>query len=163
MDVLWEDKYFKNFDERTLDVSAIKNMKSVNIFLMIFLSVITFGIYPVYWFYNKSKEVNGLYPIRKISNKFLNFFLFFFIIDPGINIIDYLQRALINETVIKLSSNIIGFMLLFWVFFIRNRMNAIIGAKPSDQQWFKGVLTFFFNLFYIQHKINKLNENKFKS
>ena len=55
MDVLWEDKHFKNFDERSLNVEAISNIKSVNIFLMILLSVVTFGIYPVYWFYKKSK------------------------------------------------------------------------------------------------------------
>ncbi len=160
MDILPDDKNFKNYDERILNTQSISHIKSVNIILMVVLTLITLGIYPAYWFYKRTKEVNLLYSKHIIKKNFIILFFVFFTINLGMSIIDILCEGMINEIIVKILGKIVTFMFFFWVFFLRNRLNAIIGAKPQDKEWFKGVWTFFFNLFYIQYKINLINKTK---
>lgn len=160
MDIIPEDKHFKNYDQRVLNTQALSSVKSINIILMIFLSFITFGIYNAFWYYKKIKELNLLYPSYTFNRIFVAAFFIIFSIHLGLSVIDLLVEHTIPELVINVISRVVVFMMIFLAFMSRNRFNAIVGAKPGDEEWFSGWWTFFFNLFYIQHKVNKIKSNE---
>jgi hypothetical protein len=56
----------------------------------------------------------------------------------------------------KLANIADSVVVLVWAFKIRNRMNLILEAEKTSELWFKGFWTFFFQLFYMQFKINKI-------
>ena len=45
--------------------------------------------------------------------------------------------------------------MLIWVYTLRNRLNRIIGAQEEDERWIGPVATFFFQILYLQYKINQ--------
>jgi len=50
---------------------------------------------------------------------------------------------------------------IVWVFMIRNRLNVFLGASKRDKIWFKGLWTFLFGMFYVQHKLNRLQRQEY--
>ena len=44
---------------------------------------------------------------------------------------------------------------VFWVFFLRNRIHRITLAGEKSLFWLNGILTFLFQVFYLQYKINE--------
>ncbi len=47
---------------------------------------------------------------------------------------------------------------LVWAFKFRNRLNILSGSKKGDMFWLGGVLTFFFQIYYFQYKINEMHD-----
>ena len=45
---------------------------------------------------------------------------------------------------------------LIWAFKIRSGMNELLESNSSDRNWYSGVWTFLFTVFYLQYKLNKI-------
>ena len=162
MNILPEDAHFKNYDQRQLNPQALSGMKRINIFLMLFLTLVTLGIYPAYWYFVKVRQINKLYPNYPVNSIFFTFFLIFYAL---YYVLQFLPGNgghasgddAPNPSVVTITS--VAFITQFiMVFMMRNRINAIVGAKPRDKYWVNGWLTFFFHLYYIQYKINQIKD-----
>ncbi|SIQ86753.1 DUF4234 domain-containing protein [Marinobacterium stanieri] len=117
------------------------------------LSIITLGIYPIYWLYNRTQKLNTITP-TPISQGFVTAALVIMILST---VLSYVLPFL-GSTLLVLIGNLISLVstVLFfvWVFKFRNRLNAVTQSQ-GQPTWAGPVLTFFFSIFYLNYKINQ--------
>jgi len=58
----------------------------------------------------------------------------------------------------KLINYIYIFIIILWLFKVRDKMNIILDTKKNTQFWYSGILTFFFNICYLQYKTNRIQD-----
>jgi len=143
------------------DVSKIKAFKRFTTWGVIGLAIITLGIYGYYWMYSRTKILNTLIPENKIAGWLVPAII-------GIGIINlifsFLPMAVSPEIVqaislISIVFSLIGFVLVItWAFKFRNRLNIISGSTKGSPFWLGPILTFFFQLYYFQYKINQMHD-----
>jgi len=149
--------------------SASPILESQNWIIFVLLCILSLGIYFPIW-YNairkKSLEINsenriskGLVVLLFITSILEVFFLLVLIIIPKLNLLDSL---LILSILVLIISNILmglfgtigGILILILAFQTRKIISTVYSInKPS------GLATFFFNILYLQIKINNLNKN----
>jgi len=49
-------------------------------------------------------------------------------------------------------------ILILWLFKVRDKMNIVLEADKNTQYWYRGILTFFFNIWYLQYKTNRIQD-----
>lgn len=138
----------------------ISELKYGSTWKLIGLGFITYGVYFAYYIKTKTAVINEQCERSdRIPDSLVNFIM----------IINYLSLALffpyifVEEThpVAALSSLvdlICGITFIVWGFKARNRMNIILAAQQTGNDWFHGLWTFFLTPLYFNFKINKLNE-----
>jgi len=113
------------------------------------LSLITLGIYPLYWLYSRSKVLNSFHD-NVISKVLLNIFILVAILSFSTS---YLSSAMPTNTVFAIANGvlILPYLILYLtvLFKFRNRLREITGDVVGP------VLTFFFSAIYLQYKINE--------
>ncbi len=118
------------------------------------LSLITFGIYPAYWLYNRSKVLNSFHENR-ISSLLLSVFLLFVVLSFSIGV---LSGAIPENTVLAGVNAAISipYVILYVVllFKFRGRIKEVSGREVGP------VLTFFGSAIYLQYKINCFIDGK---
>ena len=139
--------------------NRIHEFTKQSVLLLLLFGVITLGIYLLVWVYRQVKVINRLLPQQAISQPFLYAFTALYIgyYLTGVAELIYGETPELwaIEKPLDLAGNII---FLVMVFKIRNRLNIIVRAQPGGAFWLSALLTFFFNIFYIQYKINRLQE-----
>lgn len=131
----------------------MRNFDKKSVFLMVFLVLITGGIYIPIYFINIKKITNNL----KISKKIPNFLLYFFLVLSIVQVIVMLlsfQYSILNQI-----GEIINFgyliLTLFLAFRLKDILNDYFNNLVKVRVTYDSVLTFFFTIFYLQYKINK--------
>ena len=144
-------------EQKEIDIHTIADtdLKKVNVLFIIFLTIITLGIYCPIWFLTRRKSINNLQ-----SNKKLGIGIFVFIIllqilsfilaifsgsMEGINAIDALTGF----------DGIIGIILIVQGFKVRRIFINHFNSQLQREISFSGVATFFFHIYYLQYKINR--------
>lgn len=137
----------------------------VNVWLVLLLSLITLGIYQIFWFADRAFKMNRVMPENPISPALIQGYI-------GVVIVSFISGIVVGimtmtasadaivvadgvDTVISLVSTIVY---LFLLFKFRNRLNEMAGAVKGEKEWCSGILTFFFSLLYLQYKINRYRE-----
>jgi hypothetical protein len=152
--------------------NIFKDFKKVNIALMILLIFITFGIYNAYWYLSRKNDINKLSSKLKISS---GFFIFAIVLQSASLILNLFSgflegigEALNQYAILQLARQLKSFdpiinILLFIVFIFaafkvkrifQDHLSAITGSPYP----FSALATFFFQICYLQYKINKLSE-----
>lgn len=118
------------------------------------LSIITFGIYPIYWLYSRAQVLNGFHE-RKIANGLLISLLAVVI---GSFLIGFVQEAIEEFGIVDYLAIIINllYMILYLVvlFGFRNRLSTILDTNLN------AFYTLFGNVIYLQYKINQAIDNQ---
>jgi len=138
----------------------ILQLQSQSTAKLVLLSVITYGVYTVYFLRRLTDQINvSLDPEYRISHGFVvtNFvfaylslaMLALFLIvpegHPVVGFSDFLNRIYV-------------ILVLVWSFTVRNRLNSLLASTPGTASWFHGFWTFLFQYWYINYKINVLCE-----
>ena len=129
------------------------------------LSIITIGIYPIYWMYTRAKIINSLHE-NKISSTLLTSLIIVTVLSYGLDFFGS-DNDLESEISIDIVGLFIGlvYLILYLVvlFKIRNRLQIIINRTSNQSYELGSVFTFFFFVIYLQYKINQsideLHEN----
>ncbi len=113
------------------------------------LTIITFGLYPIYWLYTRAQVINGFHS-TKISLPLLQAFLVFVIASLALEI----TAAVLSENeFIAIVNGVVSIvqvvLYLVVLFTVRNRLVEILGRDIGP------VLTFFAASIYLQYKINE--------
>jgi len=116
------------------------------------LSIITLGIYPIYWMYTRALTVNQNHD-NKISMGLLQGLV-------GIAVLSFASGFLGTSSEAQMVSQLISvayFVIYLTVLFsLRNRIQEVINSDGSAfQSHLSGIMTFFFNTIYLQYKINE--------
>ncbi len=124
---------------------------------MIGLSLVTLTFYFPFWLRKTSRVVNALLPSNPIGTWFFPASIILTALNFGMIIPEILTDD--NPTLMaisKLLNRLDTVLVLVWVFKIRNRMHVILEAEKKTPLWFNAFWTFFFQVFYIQFRINTL-------
>lgn len=151
-----------------------------SVVLMLFLSIITLGIYPSIWYIRRVSEFNGLHTEKKLNLGLSVIFLFIIISglivlplsilltpfgvyleNPVLNFFSILPQefTLIIQAVVYL---ILVLLYLSLAFRARTIINEAL-ARKGIQRKISGFFTLIFNLFYLQYEVNRIMTDKEES
>jgi len=140
---------------------VIDDFKNQSTWMLVFLSIITLGIYLAHYMKRQTKVFNKhLDPSDQISEGFLNsiillYYLSAFLLIPFF----FLENGETIGNVSDLVDRIANIVSLVWAFKAKNRMVSILSAKAKEPNWFHGLWTFLFQAFYFNYKINKIKKS----
>lgn len=142
------------------DVSKIKAFKRFTTWGVLGLAIITLGIYGYYWMFSRTKVLNSLIPENPVASWIVPAVLITGLINVVLSILPLAVPSVAADlAIISLPLSIIGMVLaLVWAFKFRNRLNIISGSSKGNVFWLGPILTFFFNLYYFQYKINQMHD-----
>ena len=128
--------------------------------LMLFLTYITYSLYVPIWFIRRTNYLNGLGTEKQVNKGLANIFLIIWIlmwVCLFYGIAEGWDDAFTTFMwVIVLAYTINGITLVFQMRAVLNEfMNKY--RRPSDQ--LDGFLTFIFNMYYIQYRLNRLDSD----
>lgn len=128
---------------------GFKNFKRFTAWGVFGLTIITLGIYPVYWLYTRAQVINGFHS-QKISVPLLQAFVASVIgsivLEATTGILSENDAILIVSGLVSLAQLVLYLVVLFSV---RNRLVEVLGRDIGP------VLTFFAASIYLQYKINE--------
>lgn len=121
------------------------------------LSIITFGIYTIYWLYTRTQRVNDRTE-SDISWAFVNATIVIY----AISFLSSFGELISPEVamVLSLASLVAWIMMIVWAFKIRAAIHEYVNATKGNYDWANAFLTFFFSSLYLQYKINKIIDNQ---
>ena len=132
-----------------IGADGIGNFKRFSAWGVLGLSIITLGIYPIYWLYTRANTINEFHS-TKISVVVINAFILLVLASTGASIaIEFYPDNEILNILNAVSSLAYFVSYLVLLFTIRNRLREI--TKKSINP----VLTFFGTAIYFQYKINQ--------
>lgn len=120
------------------------------------LSLITFGIYNMYWHYNRSQRINERMEYQ-ISSLFINATLTLWVLSFIANAGGFLPPMV--TAILGFASLAYLVMYIMWCFKIRAAIHAHVNAEKGTYAWANAFLTIFGAL-YLQYKINKIIDNE---
>ena len=143
-------------------VHTAPGLPETSVLLMIFLMVVTLGIYIPIWFLTRRKAINSLNSSEELSLGMIVFTLVAFIGSVGLDLI-YPESSL--GTFVNL---VLGIAVLVLSFKVRSILQDHLSPQATgplsstaalqSEVSISGVLTFFCGIFYLQYKINRLLE-----
>ena len=151
-------------------IAKIKSFKRFSTWWVVLLAMFTLGIYAYYWMVSRTNTINSIIPENKVSM----WIPYTIIISGVINLIATMlpialpfidtisEEATANFMAFGQIATLLSFvgliLTLIWVYKFRNRLNLISGSKKGDVYRVGPILTFFFQLYYMQYKINQMHD-----
>ena len=143
----------------TNTTKPILEMERFSAWGVFFLSVVTFGIYFLYWLITRAQKINTLSTGEKANLTMLYAYAGLYVISTAISFIanpEDTTMAIVSGgiSLINLVIYIIG------IFSVRRAIRDVINAGGQENVHLGGVLTFFFSAIYFQYKINEAIDNQ---
>jgi hypothetical protein len=135
--------------------ARIEEMPRFSAWWVLLLEIVTFGLYVPYWLFTRSRRLNKVWP-----GAIDGFLVWTALAVIGASYLGSLGEILEPDNRgMHVLSKALGFgqfvAVLIWVYTLRNRLNRIIGAQEEDERWIGPVATFFFQILYLQYKVNQ--------
>jgi hypothetical protein len=139
---------------------SIEGLPRVSTWLVLLFSILTLGIYMIYWQYNRLAKLNPL-----IENKIPTIFLHIYL---GLTLLSWAFQAytamapddaalMTTFAIVNSIGSIVGAVCFYIVLYkMRNR---ICDDLLKTERW-GGIKTFFFSLLYINYKINEAHDQR---
>lgn len=137
--------------------ALVWELKWGNTLLLLLLSLVTLGGFPIYYVWRQTRIVNR-YVDR---DERISLVLVVIIILLGlVTLLLTVQIAFLEDdslgTTSNPAANVVAVLILFWCLKARRRMNEFLEAEPGDETWFSWPATFFFTLLYFNMKVNRI-------
>jgi hypothetical protein len=140
----------------------IREFPRFSAWYVFFLSLVTLGLYIIYWLYNRTSILNRLAQNR-ISDTFIVAVTIIAVLSFVLSVGEIAYAVVATGprlppwyegfgNVLSIVSNV---ALLVWVFKFRNRLVDEVMGTPLARSDVGPVMTFFFQLIYLQFKINQ--------
>ncbi|MCU7845654.1 MAG: DUF4234 domain-containing protein [Candidatus Thiodiazotropha sp. (ex Monitilora ramsayi)] len=131
----------------------LNNFSRFSAWWVLLLSVVTLGIYNVYWLYTRSRIINQIHH-RKIPEFLIWAALIFYVLNTGLS---FLPDEMVASLIIVVLLSAVGsiFFFVWWLFGVRNRLQELAEENGSPENRIGPILTFFFQVIYLQYKINE--------
>lgn len=145
--------------EAALDISEGKRLSEVfqrfSAWSVLGLSIVTLGVYSIFWLYNRSKSINSVSE-NPIGSTFIVISMVLLVVSCFDTVSGFILPGAPTLLLILSVISFIGtVMSIVWVFKIRNRIHLYTGSEKGDSAWAGPIMTFFFNILYLQYKINQ--------
>lgn len=152
---------------------------SFSVWYVLGLTILTQGLYFMYWHWHRSKKLNEALPENPISSTFINNVVAAYIVYIGLVVYAsvYFPEALqVPEgatveslaaqplpgvwVAVQIFGNIVLILTAIWSYKIRNRLNQLLAVEKGQPLWSGPILAVLFQAFYLQWKINKALETE---
>lgn len=150
-----------NENENSSSADALMALPRFGTLWVILLSIITLSLYYVYWLCHRTALINR-YASNKIGMPFIVFALVvYFVSFVPIFIDEYVPAAYATEYIyiVNMLDVFSSLIMLIWVFRIRNRLIDDVYGPPYDRTAVGPILTFFFQIYYLQYTMNREIDN----
>lgn len=143
-------------------VGDIENFKRFSAWGVLGLSILTLGVYYMYWFYTRTEVLNRVHhnPIPGFVSigAIVAYVLYF-----GASMFseEQMEEPLVLAFVL-ISTLAYIVLYMWWVFGFRNRLMAMVIASGRDDVKVGIILTFIFQAIYLQYKINEYIDQKYQ-
>ncbi|WP_416395372.1 DUF4234 domain-containing protein [Allohahella sp. A8] len=158
---------------------GIAVFNSFSVWYVLGLTILTQGLYFMYWHWHRSKKLNEALPENPISSTFINNVVAAYIVYIGLVVYAsvYFPEALqVPEgatveslaaqplpgvwVAVQIFGNIVLILTAIWSYKIRNRLNQLLAVEKGQPLWSGPILAVLFQAFYLQWKINKALETE---
>lgn len=148
---------------KVLSDYSIHDLPRFSVWGVLGLSFITLGIYLVYWMWDRSKILNQTDIHGKISTGFMITAVALFAVNMLLGMAEGVAIAMsLDQNTIMLTNRVSsvinlasGAMNLVWIFSMRRSVSELGKIQKGDPCWPHGFPLFFFQVFYLQYKINQ--------
>lgn len=125
---------------------------------MLIYSVLTLGLYPVFWFITRSDAINEMNSVKKVNRNIFILIFAVFALDIVLSFIQIFSRFHIGvfENILV---SISALVFLYYVFKVRDIFEDHFNGHFKKNEEFSKAFAFLFSVLYFQHKINKLCYN----
>ncbi len=144
-------------------------LKKTSVVLLIFLTIITFGIYYPVWFLRRRNAINNLQSKEKLGSGVFVFAIVVFSISLFVSLLSGAMEGLaegLGEMDLMLTAKgldlfsrildlVVGISLLVQCFKVRRIFNEHFNTYLQRGISFSGAATFFFQIYYLQYKMNR--------
>lgn len=132
-----------------------------SVWAIIGLSLVTLTIYFPFWLRKHTRIINQLLPNNQVPSWWFPLYLCITILNFALVIPEIItEDHPAVMAVSKLISMIDIILTIVWIFKLRNRMNILLETEKKTPYWYQAFWTLLFGLFYLQYKVNKLQELK---
>jgi len=131
------------------------SLPKMNVFLLIVLSSVTLAIYIPVWFLRRRDWLNSLSTTEKLGSVLPIVVLVIYCI--SLLLLLFMPDETLSDTIDSLISLIGGIITLVLAFSVRRILIEHFKDKLGMNISFSGVATFFFTIWYLQYKINRLD------
>ncbi|MEI5907459.1 hypothetical protein WAK64_10360 [Bacillus spongiae] len=133
-------------------------LKKTNVFLVVLFTIITAGIYLSFWFLRRRKAFRESTINSYIPFKWWTVFAVYLILSFLINLIGGVFLTPYGETVIESINLILTYYFIGLLYYSIFRVKDVIEYHYSETD-IKSVWLVLFHVWYLQFKINRLEEN----
>lgn len=141
--------------EPEIEKSEMIYMKKTNVFFVVFLSVLTLGIYIGYWFLSRKKDIIRLREQNYIPFKWWLVFIIFLVVSF---IYQFLGAAFLTDLGLNFFDSldtICSFFYLGLLYYSTFRLKELL-EEEVEEEIFSPVLLVLFHIWYLQYKINRI-------
>ncbi len=140
---------------------------------VLLLTIVTLGIYSVYWLYSRSQVINRDYKAQSIDGAFITVAVALFAVNWALSIAEGVREGLMSGPIYTsplwaVASSLLGLIswivIIYWSMKLKTRLNAILDIEPGDPRYASSVITFVLAIFsaapiYLAYKINKVKDS----
>ena len=136
----------------------MQKLPRLSVWTVLGLTIITFGLYHLYWMLTRSRIINQIQD-KKVPSILINAVFGLMLLNLSFA---FISSANPDDLDAAMHSNIINVIYslvnLYWIFLIRDRILLIANANKETGFWIHGFLTFLFQVLYMQYKINQYHD-----
>ena len=136
-------------------LAALEGFSSQNVWLVLLLTVVTFGIYAGFWLYRQNEFLGRIRPDLKVPPALGLVVLALLVVSALLDIVVMIHAPASLESASNGLDRITEILLLVFTFTVRGGLNKVLGVFKTDPAWFSGLWTFLFGVIYLQYKINR--------
>ncbi len=139
--------------------NPILEMKRFTAWGVFGLSMITLGLYYLYWLFTRTKQINLLSKVAKVNVVALYVYIAATLIS-NVGQFALNQEALVGSifTFVISIASLVAYIMT--VFSARKALQEVINEGSQEAVKLGGILTFFFSAIYFQYKINEAIDNQ---
>jgi len=139
-------------------LQLVPDFRKQNVLLLILLYVGTLGIYTIFWLRRQILTVNAIAGQKVIPPAAVWVAVGLYAMTFGYGVVEGMMTlSSDSKLLIRLVYNV-GMWIIF--FMVRDGLNRAMGLREGDRGYVGKAGTFFFSLFYMQHKINVYLKNQ---
>ncbi|XPF92914.1 DUF4234 domain-containing protein [Colwellia sp. RE-S-Sl-9] len=132
----------------------ILQMKRFSAWGVFGLSIITFGIYLIYWMFTRVNKINTLSKVAKANVIGMYIYIAASIFS---NVVLY-GFTLVNVSLALSLISLVAFYVA--IYSLRSAITEVINEGTKEKVKIGPIKTFFFNILYFQYKINEAIDNQ---
>ena len=138
--------------------TPLAGFREQNVWLVLLLTLITGGIYAIFWLRRQAKQIHVLRPdlMPAGSLLFANILLGLFFLSTAVDLASLFSHSSALDNTSNIFGRGVGLAALVFLFQVRNGFNGLLNAQKGSDTWCNGLYTWLLSVVYLQHYLNKL-------